>query len=284
MSYTDWREWALGEGNECPNDNEETWRRVAENADCDARYEHPDVQPEAYRNDLGEQHPTTKEQFNDVCRDPEHQLTGSSVDGTVPDNLARCVTQQAMKTQVNDRIEIEERAGRTFRQTPSEDHEFGLSEVPSGEWRSAGEVLPDPVDDLYLSHFKSHRVFATPWGRDEDNEGNSSTFYNHLQKVQRPDHSRAEEAVYRLGLARSGNFPRKRILLVYETGPFETFRYPMPPDAEFWPLFRPIEPGENHEFGRTCPGGHPCDEERDEPELVHGNPPISADRVWIRSL
>ncbi len=48
MSYTDWRDWALGEGADCPADNQETWRRVAENADAAARYKNPDVQPEAY--------------------------------------------------------------------------------------------------------------------------------------------------------------------------------------------------------------------------------------------
>lgn len=57
MSDSNWRDWALGEGDECPDDNAETWRRVAENADCDARYENPNVQPEAYRNALGERHP-----------------------------------------------------------------------------------------------------------------------------------------------------------------------------------------------------------------------------------
>lgn len=286
MSYSDWRDWALGEGVECPDDNGETWRRVAENADCDARYENPDVQPDAYRSDLGRQHPTTKKQFNDVCRNRGHQLTGAPVEGTVPDLLARCVKRRSLKTQVNERFEVEKRGGRNFRRTASEDHEFELSDVPSDEWRPAKEVLPDPMDeDLHLSYFKSNRVFATPGVREKEGEaGMSMTFHERLQRVQRPDHSVAAEAVYRLALGRSAKAPQKRLLLRYDAEPFETFRYPVPPDAEFWPLFRPIERGEDHDFGRTCPGGPPCDEERDEPELVHGNPPISTDRVWMRSL
>lgn len=284
MSYTDWRDWALGEGGDCPDENQETWRRVAENADSDARYENPDVQPEAYRNHLGNQHPTTKEQFNRVCRNPDHQLSGDSVDGPIPDHLARCVPRRAVETQVNDRIEIEERAGRNFRQTSSEDHDFDLSDVSAGKWRTAVAILPDPVKDLYLSDFRSNRVFATLGEREADADGDPKTFHDHLQNVQRPKHSLAEEAVYRLALSQSADSPKERLLLLYESAPFETFRYPVPPDAEFWPLFRPVEQGEDHAFGRTCPGGHPCDEERDEPELVHGNPPISSDRVWVRSL
>lgn len=284
MSYTDWRDWALGEGTECPDDNQETWRRVAENADRGALYENPDTQPGAYRNALGECHPTTKEQFNAVCRDADHQLTGAPVEGTVPDYLARCVPRQALKTQVNERIEIRERAGRNFRRTSSEDHAFNLSDVPSDEWGTATKTLPDPVDNLHLSYFKSNRVFSTLGVRDEDGEGAPTTFYEHLRKVQRPDHSLAEEAVYRLALSRSADSPRERLILLYETDPFNAFRYPVPPDAEFWPLFRPVENGEPHDFGRTCPGGHPCDEERDEPELVHANPLISSDRMWMRSL
>lgn len=284
MSYTDWRDWALGEGDQCPDENQEIWRRVAENADRNARYEDLSVQPGAYRNDLGEEHPTTKKQFNEVCRNSEHQLSGDLVDGTVPDHLARCVPRQAVKTQVYDRIEDEERAGRNFRNTSSEDHGFNLSEVSATEWRAAAAILPNFLDDIYLSDFRSNRVFATLGEREGEGEGNTKTFYDHLQNVQRPKHSLAEEAVYRLALSRSGDSPQKRLLLLYETDPFEVFRYPVPPDAEFWPLFRPVEQEEDHDFGRTCPGGHSCDEERDEPELVHGNPLISAERVQMRLL
>jgi len=285
MSYTDWRDWALGEGADCPDYHQNTWRRVAENADCDARYENPDIQPEAYRNTLGDRHPTTKKQFNDVCRTPDHQLSGAPVEGTVPEYLARCVPRQAVKTQVNERIESKERAGRNFRQTSSEDHDFDLSDVPDDEWRTAAAIMPDPLDDLYLSDPASNRVFATLGVREtgEDTEG-SNTFYEHLQRVQRPNHSLAEEAVHCLALARSVDSPQERLLLLYEADPFETFRYPVPPDAEFWPLFRPIEQEEDHEFGRTCPGGPLCEEERDEPELVHENPSISSERIRMRSL
>lgn len=206
------------------------------------------------------------------------------MDGAIPHHLARCVPRQAVKTQVNERIEIEERAGRNFRQTSSEDHDFNLSDVPADEWRTAAAILPDAVDDLYLSDFRSNRVFATLGEREAEADGDSTTFYDHLQNVQRPKHSLAEEAVYRLALARSPESPQKRLLLRYEATPFERFRYPVPPDAEFWPLFRPVEQGEDHAFGRTCPGGPPCDEERDEPELVHENPLIASDHVRMRTL
>ncbi len=207
------------------------------------------------------------------------------VEGVVPDYLARCVKKQAVKTQVTERIENEERAGRPFGQTSTENHEVALPEISSDKWHPASKALPSPLNDFYLADFRSNRVFATPGSRENgDTSEESDTFYEYLQRVQRPDHSLAEEVVYCLALARSVEFPQERILLLYEADPFETFRYPVPPDAEFWPLFRPIERGEDHDFGRTCPGGPPCYEERDEPELVHGNPPISSDRVWMRAL
>jgi hypothetical protein len=285
VSYADWRDWALGNGDECPANNEATWRRVAKNADSDARYEHSNLQPDAFRTDLGEQHPTTETAFNEVCQSTAHQLSGASVDGSVPAHLARCVPRQALKTQLNERIEINERAGRSFRQSGVEDYQFDLENVPSDEWRSAEEILPDPVDDLHLSYFQSNRVFATPDQRPADeNSDDPNTFFEHLQRVQRPEHSLAEEAVYRLALATSAQAPQKQLLLRYEADPFETFRYPVPPDAEFWPLFCPVEQGEDEDFGRTCPGGPPCDEERDEPELVHENPLISSDRAQMRAL
>lgn len=284
MSYTEWREWALGNTTDSPDEKAGTWRRVAECAESDARYEDPDTQPEAYRNELGEEHPTTEEAFNELCQDMRHQLTGAPVEGTVPDHLARCVPRQALKTQVNERLEIEERAGLNFRQTSSENYDFDLSHVSAGKWHTAAAILPGPVDDLYLSDFRSNRVFATLGERESEGDGDSMTFYDHLQNMQRPKHSLAEEAVYRLALTSSPESPQERLLLRYEAISFETFRYPVPPDAEFWPLFRPVEQGEDHAFGRTCPGGPPCDEERDEPELVHGNPPISSDRVQMRTL
>jgi hypothetical protein len=284
MSYADWRDWARGEEDECPNDHQDTWRRVAENADCDARYEDPKVQPDAYQSDLGDEHPTTSEHFKEVCK--EHQLTGMPVKGPVPDYLARCVKVQSVKTQVTERLANEERAGRDFGRTSSEEHDVPLPEIGTETWSGANEILPDPLDDLYLSAPAKNRVFATPILEDtEEAGGHSGDFLEHLDNVQRHGWSLAKEAVYRLAL-KTLPYPRcEYLLLDYDSSVFDNFRYPVPPDAEFWSLFRPIERSNAFPYGKTCPGGPPdCDEERAEPELVHRNPPISGEYIRMRSL
>lgn len=286
MSYTDWRDWALGEESECPDNNEEIWRRVAENADCDARYEDPDTQPEAYRRELGDRFPTTKDQFNDVCRNSDHQLSGSAVQGEVPDHLARCLSRTSFQQQLDVRLETVARAGRDFSGTRQEDHKSDLPEILPEDWVRADTILPQPLNEaLYLSHFESNRVFSTLVVDSSEDAGEEpTTFFEHLKDVQRHDWPVAKEAVYRLALETRPYSNQEYLLLTYESSPFDTHRYPVPPDAEFWPLFHPIERDETSPYGKTCPDGHPCDEERAEPELVHSNPPIAAERVQMRSL
>lgn len=286
MSYAEWREWALGNAADSPEKKVNTWRRVAECAESDARYEDPDTQPEAYRRELGERFPTTKDQFNDVCRISDHQLSGSAVQGEVPDHLVRCLSRTSFQQQLDARLETVERAGRDFSGTRQEDHKSDLQEIPPDDWVRADTMMPQPLnEDLYLSHFESNRVFSTlVVASSEDGGEESTTFLEHLRDVQRPDWSVAKEAVYCLALETRPYPNQEYLLLTYDSSPFDTFRYPVPPDVEFWPLFRPIERDEESPHGKTCPGGPPCDEERAEPELVHSNPPISAERVRMRSL
>lgn len=284
MSYAEWREWALGNESESPEENANTWRRVAECAECDARYEDLNTQPDAFQEELGEQFPTTGAQFAEVCQ--SHQLSGTPVNEKVPTSLARCIKHQNLQTQLNERLETDERAGRDFRQTASETHDVPFSEIGSENWVRANEILPDPLDDLYLSAPKKSRVFATPILEDTEDAGDhSGDFFEHLNNVQRPRWSLAKEAVYRLALA-TRPYPRSEYLLLdCDSSPFDDFRYPVPPDAEFWLLFRPIERSDSLPYGKTCPGGPPdCDEERAEPELVLSNPPISGEHVRMRSL
>ena len=285
MSFRNWCEWAKGNTTDPPSNEEETWRRVARYAESDARYENPNEQPDAYRDEIGNRFPDTKDQFTTVCRN--HQLCGAKVGGEVPLFLSRCVRRRSLKTHLKQRLEEVERGGVNFSGTAVENHDVELQSVPADFWVQADDVLPDPMNDtLHLAHFKSNRVFATLAEDDKEPPGDHSPgFFQRLRTVQRPGWSLAAEAEDRLALAPAPSTGEEYLFLYYDASSYPTFRYPVPPDAEFWPLFRPIERTDTAGFGRTCPGGLPCNEERAEAELVHANqPPTSSDRIWMRSL
>jgi hypothetical protein len=258
---------------------------VAHYAESDARYEDPDQQPDAYRDEIGDRFPETRDQFNTVCRN--HQLCGAEVEGDAPRFLSRCVRRRSLKTHLKQRLEEVERGGVNFSGTAVEDHDVEIQPVSSDAWSRAEDILPDPLNDtLHLSHFKSNRVFATFVEDDEDPPAEHTPgFFQRLRTAQRPGWSLAAEAEDRLALATSPKTGEEYLFLYYDASSYPLFRYPVPPDAEFWPLFRPIERTDTADFGRTCPGGLPCKEERAEAELVHANqPPTASDRVWMRSL
>jgi hypothetical protein len=101
----------------------------------------------------------------------------------------------------------------------------------------------------------------------------------------------AGQAVRRLALSQPKDHDAERkkdvrewVMIYYNREVFEQFLFPVPPDAEFWPLFRPVDP-DDHDFGRTCPdGGNPCKEDLAENELVHENSCLPYEHVWVISL
>jgi hypothetical protein len=142
-----------------------------------------------------------------------------------------------------------------------------------------------------LAYPESERVFATLTVQDDDAPGgnHSPQFWEEIDDlVDSSDRNRthASVAAKRLALDPEPSKNRHYVLLYYDHSSLDSCRYPTPPDAEFFPHFRPVNPDE-HDYGRTCPpvnGEDECNEDLAVPEVVHSNPPVDADHVWIRSL
>ena len=124
-----------------------------------------------------------------------------------------------------------------------------------------------------------------PYDREEFPAGAADLFRqffreNKSESIQGFRMTLADEAVYRFALVLDKKVEKEYVLLYYDRTAFASFLMPVPPDAGFFPLFRPVTPEEGHSFGRTCPGRPgDCKEDLAEDELVHPNSSVAYDAV-----
>lgn len=279
MSFQDWCTWAKG--------NNRSWERVAENAEAEAPYASDSAKSE-FQGAVGEESPTKKRDYNQICW--KHPLRGKPVDGSIPGYLTRCITYEALRSHSRDLLravgsDIPRRGHATQQVDPS---------LPTlGEWMHAGRYL-SLADELWNSNAlhlaydagepEAKSVFATPQPGDNapPSDHHTPAFCATIQSVAHTGRSEADCAVYRLALGQRASADH---VLLYYTMDWDASecKYPVPPDAAFQPLFRPVDG--DAPFGQTSPG--PVDEDHAdhaEPELVHPNYPMAPQQVWIRSL
>lgn len=292
--FQDWYAWAVNANSPDDHSDPATWERVAKNARFRPCYgDTADV--DGFQGALGNRFPQTKSDFERICRD--YQLTGQRVNGEVPSFLTRCIEKEALKKAVEYSVGDREESG-SFDFSGLTQGTVGptLDEITEEQWMPLSRFEPTDTRglDIHLAHPESNRVFAALSSDDDipPEDDHEPGFWSKICGNEQEGNA-ADQAVRRLALSRlseeGDESERKtdaveRILMYYSRESFDRFLFPVPPDAEFWFLFRPVDPDE-HDFGRTCPaGGNPCNEDLAEDELVHENSRLPYDDVWVISL
>jgi hypothetical protein len=299
MAFDEWYDWAMGNHTQSPSEEKRTWQRVAEDAQHDHCYEDPTCGAD-FRNAVGTAFDNlgpasfTPKAFKTVCRrledgDPTYQRQGETVRGALPPYLTRAVTIESIAQYI--KILVEKRGQASVDKEQIETH-LVESDTSLG-WLCLSDAMGQRYTGLSvtLAYPESERVFTTLTAEDDENpEGNHSPrFWEEIDDfidASADDQTHASIAAERLALDPDPSTERRYLLLYYDHSSVGPCRYPTPPDAEFFPYFRPVNPDE-YDYGWTCPpsdGEDECDEDLAAPEVVHANPPIDAERVWIRSL
>lgn len=289
----------MGNYNQSPSEDHETWRRVAEDARHDHCYNDATC-GERFReaigtifNDLGVAS-FTKKAFKAVCRrkqngDPAFQRQGEAVRGSLPSYLTRAVTVESLAQHIQMLVKRRGQASVSKEQIETRLLESG----DVLEWLRLSDAMGQRFIDVpvTLAYPDSERVFATFASDDENTPetDHSPQFWEEIADLVESSDGERTHAYFAakcLALAPDPNKERSYLLLYYDHSLVGPCRYPTPPDAEFFPYFRPVNPNE-YDYGWTCPpseGEDECSEDLAVPEVVHANPPIDTDHVWIRSV
>lgn len=298
VAFDEWYDWAMGDHDQSPSDDQRTWQRVAGDARHDLCYAN-DTCGENFREEIG----TTFENlgpasfkgqdFKTVCRhkqngDPVFQRQGKPVRGSLPAYLTRAVTVESMAQYIQ--MLVERRGQATVSKEQIENRL--IESVDTLGWLCLTDATGRRFTDVpvTLAYPDSERVFAT-FTPDDENvpDTHSPQFWEEVDELvesSNGDQTHAHIAANRLALDPDPNKNRRYLLLYYDHSSAGPCRYPTPPDAEFFPYFRPVDPNQ-HDYGWTCPptdGEDECNEDLAVPEVVHSNPPMDAGHVWIRSL
>ena len=278
-SFDQWYDWAMDVSKNPPSDTSDplVWKHVAQNAMVRACYS--DAKGcEAFKEKLAEKAPKTEMDFEKICW--TFQLTGSPVSQEPSRYLTRCITLEALRRNVEKMLQD--------RGVSVDVEVVGLE---SDTWKPLADSM-DLSDEfvelgLHLADHKANPVFAS-LAEGDDASPDASHVPGFWQKIQDEKGFRmtlADEAVYRFALVLDKKVEKEYVLLYYDRAAFASFLMPVPPDAGFFPLFRPVTPEEGHSFGRTCPGRPgDCKEDLAEDELVHPNSSVAYDAVWAVSL
>lgn len=315
MIFDQWHEWAMGQHNSSPSKDEDVWKRVAssaqkkhdtcyDDASCGDKFRSriTDVFADKGPDDF------SPEVFKDICRKKEDgdavfQLQGCPIQAELPAFLSRVITVSEL---INYVVYTLRSNGATLFEPQQSNLETSLNKtLTGGRWTCVSNTSTT-LSSLRVSvaHPASVRVFATFVEGDDKFpvNGHSPKFKKHLDEAvgrlnEAPPtvpqkRTAADVAAHWLALNpdRDRRPPDTYLLLYYPRDSVGSCRYPTPPDAEFFPCFCPVDPREEP-HGWTHPpnvsamdAASPEGQDPAVPEVVHPNPPIPSDNIWIVSL